>query len=279
MRNNVRSVFSFLCVAGLAFVSVSCQPKIVQRRNVVAMIDYSGTIKPETLNIYATTISDNVFMKLSEADRWMLFPIDEGSKIKADHLLEDDMSQKGFEKGVTSVTHRDEEIRKKVTEFETQSRDTVFNTVVNQKDVRKQYTNMTDILGALDQISSSLIYDEPVSGPTQFWDAVAGNAEIKTENIIIIFSDMIQESNDLNFQRVALDESSVNKLIEDLKAKKKIPELKDAKVFICGRTGKDNKMIDGVKNFWTKFFIEAHADLKIYDYDSGNAIRDYMQKR
>src|SRR5436190_3417250 len=177
-------------------------------------------------------------MKLSESDRWMLFPIDEGSKIRADHLLEDDMSQKGFDKGITSVTHRDEEIRKKVNEFETQNRDIVFNTVINQKDVRKQYTSMTDILGALDQISSSLIYDEPVSGFTQFWDAVAGNSEKETENIIIIFSDMIHESNELNFQRLAWDDNSTNKLIDDLKAKKKIPELKDAKVFVCGRTGR-----------------------------------------
>jgi hypothetical protein len=243
------------------------------------MIDYSGTIKSETLNIYAKTISDDVFSNLSESDKWMLFPIDEGSKISADHLLEDDMSQKEFDKGISSVTHRQQAIKKKVSDFQKENRDIVFNTVIDQKDIRKKYTNMTDILGAIDQISASLIPKETPSFYTQTWDAMAGNSERETENVIIIFSDMIHDAGDLNFQSMGWDENLTNKLITDLKAKKKIPDLKDAKIFICGRTAKDNKTIDGIKNFWTKFFIEAHADLKVYDYDSGSAIRDYMMNR
>lgn len=273
----MRRTLPLIIALSLAVLSLGCEPDIVHRKNVICMIDYSGTIKTETLNIYAKTIADNVFGNLAVSDKWMLIPVDEGSKIKPVHLLEDDLSKAGLTKNISSVTHRSEAIKEKLDEYKRPKRDSVFNTVVQQKDARKEYTNYTDILGALEQVSPNLEHSSTPSSFMQFWDSVTGASETQSENAIVIFSDMIHESSDLNFQHMNLDEKTIDKIIADLKAKNKIPDLTGTKIFVCGRTGKNNKMIDGIQNFWKKYFAEAHADLKVYDYDSSNAIANYMQ--
>lgn len=261
----------------VAVVAIGCQPNIVERKNVIAMIDYSGTIKPETLNIYATTIADNVFGNLSQSDKMILIPIDEASKIEASQLLYHDLNQQGFDKDIRTVTERENVIKERLDKYKRENRDAVFNTVIEQKERRKQYTKLTDILSAIEQAALKTEHFEPPSSFDQFLDSVSGTSEMKSENVILIFSDMIHESSDLNFLSLAFDEKLVNKTIADLKAQNRIPNLKGTKVFVCGRTGKTNAMIDGIHSFWKRYFAEAHADLKAYDYDSGKVISEYLK--
>ena len=251
----------------------------VKRKNVICLIDYSGTIRPETLDIYARTLSNDVFMSLASADKMVLIPIDEGSRIKAVQLLYYDLSKQEFDKNIKSVTRHQDEIDRRLNEFKKQNQESIYKTVIQEKEKRKEFTNLTDILAALEQVSPNMEHLEQPSTPTHILHGLSGESEMTSENVIIIFSDMIHESNDLNFLRITLDEKTINKIISDLKASNRIPNLTGSKVFVCGSTAKTNAMIDSIQNFWKKYFEEAHADLKIYNYDSSKAISDYLRTK
>ena len=270
-----RKIFLLLSFVGIFICG--CQPNIVQRKNVICLIDYSGTIKPETLNIYAKTITDDVFGNLLQSDKMVLIPIDEGSKIKAVQLLYYDLNQQGFDKNVSSVSQRNQEIKQRLDDYKKENKDSTYNTVIEQKEKRKEFTNLTDILGAMEQVSSNMEHLETHSTLEQFWHSISGSSEMKSENVILIFSDMIHESSDLNFVHTKLDEKTIDKIITDLKSKNRIPDLTGTKVFVCGRTGKNNAMVDSIHAFWKKYFEESHADLKAYDFDSSKVISDYLR--
>jgi hypothetical protein len=267
----------FLIVIFVCLLTNGCDK--IKRKNVICLVDYSGTIKPETLEIYANTFASDIFMNLGVSDKLVLIPIDEGSKIKAVQLLYYDLSKESFDKNVTTVTHRQDEINKHLNEFKMQKKDLVYNTLISEKEKRKEFTNLTDILSAMEQVPLNMEHTEKTSMLTELWGWLSGETETETENVIIVFSDMVQESGELNFLKTNLDDKNINKLITDLKSKNRIPNFADSKIFICGRTGKNNSMIDNIHSFWKKYFEESKADLRIYDYDSSKAIADYLHPK
>lgn len=268
--------FAVSLTLGVLLLS-GCSPEIRNRRNVVCLIDYSGTIKPETLDVYARAVVDDVMMNLGEYDKMVLMPIDEGSKIQAVQLISHDLSKEPFRKPEDNPLKAEDLKNERLKEKKMGFRDADLSTVRQQKELRKQFTGLTDILGAIDQAASLKDANVTPSFGTGLSDWVNGVPEFVSENVIVIASDMIHESSDLNFQRLTMDENTINKIIGDLKSKNKIPDLSGTKIFICGRTGKDNKMVEGIQNFWKKYFAEAHAELKVYDYDSSKMISDFMQ--
>lgn len=107
---------------------------------------------------------------------------------------------------------------------------------------------------------------------TDIFDAITVAAKIMEGKsgydgkMLIVFSDMLQQTPEYNFGRESLSEQRISTIIAELKQKNRLPNLKGVKVWIAGaganRTGglSPNKL-QQVQDFWMSYFKATGADL------------------
>lgn len=270
----IRTLGTILMIVAL----YSCEASAVKRKNIIGLIDYSGSIAEETLNKYATIFSKGIFLSLGQYDKFVLMPIDEGAKTQPVYLVHIDLKTTKFDKPGDSVTHRQELINKRLIDFLTSKSDSLYSEIKTQKDLRKKFTNYTDILNALEQLSTKTEKNEEKSELGKLWDSISGNTNFRTENILIICSDMIHESHEFNFNKIpTITKKELDDILKQLKNSNRIPNLEGVTVFINGRTGRDNHLIDNIKYFWENYFKEAKANLYCYEFDCHHSITEYIK--
>ena len=114
---------------------------------------------------------------------------------------------------------------------------------------------------------------------TKILNFISGKTELVSENAIIIFSDMIQESTEFNFAQLPNDANRFDAVLENLIENKRIPDLKLCSIFVDGRTGKSNSQVENIKYFWASYFKNSGGNLISYDYDCRKDIESFMLKR
>ncbi|MBF0554751.1 MAG: hypothetical protein HQK96_09400 [Nitrospirae bacterium] len=89
------------------------------------------------------------------------------------------------------------------------------------------------------------------------------------KTVLVIFSDMIEESSNYNFTKANLDNASIRKIIEKEAAAFRLPDLKGIKVYIASaaKDVNDNKYLN-VQRFWLEYLKRCGADLKKENYGS-----------
>jgi hypothetical protein len=112
-------------------------------------------------------------------------------------------------------------------------------------------TPMTDLLNAFqaaDKILNGELYKDD------------------TCKILVIFSDMIEETKSYNFKKEKLTSKRIEQIINELKKENKLPNLKGVKVWVAGAGveiggGLPPEKIYEIENFWMRYFKECGADL------------------
>lgn len=87
----------------------------------------------------------------------------------------------------------------------------------------------------------------------QYFDDVGAE-----EKVLIILSDMIEESEFYNFQKQSVDPE---KIIENEKKNNRLPDLSGVEVYVSGASAKTEDKYDAIKTFWTKYFEVTGARL------------------
>lgn len=276
MKSNLKKIvlitITILCFYG-------CDMNTKNRLNCICLIDYSGSLTEESLKNYSEIITNTVFSNLNEADRLIVIPIDEGAKTQAIRIVYEDLSTMKFSKSTDGFTNKQDSTFKRINDYVQSKRNLLFNEIISQKKLRAKFTDKTDIISALEQVQ--LLLERP--SEKNFWnkllDFVSGKTKLLSENSIIIFSDMIHESNEFDFAVYRENKSLYEIALEKLVQNNKIPNLKDCLIFVDGRTGNTNKQVENIKNFWTDFFEKSGANLVSYDYDCRKEIESFMLKR
>lgn len=266
--------FRLFLLAGGALLVVSCGDTVV-RRNVIVLVDYSASERDQ-LNRHATVLAHDVIENLEANDAISVFPIDAAAVTKNVRLSGFDLRQQVFARQTDGVTHRSDSVRVRVSAFLRTAGDSVLHSIAAGRDQRQQFTNRTDILGALEGVVSVLERVRPVAPLAALWNTIAGQSEFEVQNVVIIFSDMINESADADFETRVPTVKNVNALIADLRRRRKLPDLREVVVFVTGRTGRDARQVDDVHEFWVRYFAAAGADLRAYDYDGGTHLRQFF---
>jgi hypothetical protein len=246
----------------------SCTNEKQVRLNIICLIDYSGSLPNDVLLRYAKTISHDVYGNLKSRDKITVIPIDEGAKTDATKIFVDDLSShKEFSKQSDGLAHKQDSIKNRVTKYIHPKIDSLFNIVIQQKEIRKKFTRETDIVSAIEQASLNLEKNSDVS-------------KYNTTNVFILFSDMLHESNEFNLRTLnATNNKQLDNILTKLNSENHIPDLKSCIVFANGRTGVNNKVVETTQYFWEQFFKNANAELKAYDFDCSNSIIQYIQSR
>jgi hypothetical protein len=270
-----------LIVSLLALLLASgCDTGTRQRLNCICLIDYSGSLPEDTLRRYVEIISNEVFRRLGAYDRLVVLPIDEGAKTEAVKLVYDDRAEQQFSFQTDGYAHAKDSVTLRLKKYADVNGPKISEELIRQKTLREKYTYFTDIFSALEQVAGLVERDNPDS----FWDGVkrfvTGTKRMSPTNVILIFSDMIQETNDVTFAGPdgCTPEEARNELAR-LHSTSRIPDLHGCIVFVNGRTGKNNTQVENIQAFWTRYFKDAGADLVSYDYDSGPQITTYLIKR
>ena len=119
---------------------------------------------------------------------------------------------------------------------------------VNRLLTKKQGTQRTEILNSLN-IADTIFHDEK-----------------KREKILVILSDMIQDSKEYNFERSKVTNSYINKVVNYRQKNSLIPDLSGTKVYVAGASAADSNKYRSIENFWTQYFKKCGADFSHHRY-------------
>jgi hypothetical protein len=192
----------------------------------------------------------------------------------------EDLANKRFSFPTDGYAHAADSLALRLKKFADKTGPEIASKLLSEKVSREKYTYFTDIFSALEQTTTLLEHNRPDT----FWKGVerfiTGKKRIISTNIIILFSDMIQESSETSFAGPeGCTPDAARFTIDKLQAFSHIPDLHGCKIFVNGRTGKSNLQVDNIKNFWTQYFKETGAELVAYDYDAGPEISSYLTQR
>ncbi len=275
----IRRLGVSVLAAALLLLS-GCDTGTRQRLNCICLIDYSGSLSEQTLHRYVELISSEVLHRLDQSDRLVVLPIDEGAKTKAVKLVYDDFAEHQFTYHTDGYAHAEDSLTKRLKLYADRMEPQIASELLRQKELRAKYTYFTDIFSALEQAGALVEREEQES----FWEGlrrfIAGRKRIAPTNVIMIFSDMIQESSDCSFAgEYGCTPDSVQIILDHLRAMHRIPDLHGCIVFVNGRTGKTNTQVENIQSFLAQYFKESGADLRAYDYDAGPQITSYLGER
>lgn len=93
--------------------------------------------------------------------------------------------------------------------------------------------------------------------------------------ILVIMSDMVEESKDYNFAKEILTEKRIKEIISIEKKKGRLPDLANVKVYITGATAENRDRFFAIQNFWLRYFKECGANLSKENY--GNSLVNFNE--
>ncbi len=89
----------------------------------------------------------------------------------------------------------------------------------------------------------------------------------KERNVLVIMSDMIEDSKSYNFEREKLTDKRIADIIAREKKAGRMPDLKNVKVYaVKNATSQSRDMMAGIENFWLQYLRECGAQIDKAQY-------------
>ena len=83
---------------------------------------------------------------------------------------------------------------------------------------------------------------------------------------LILLSDMLECSNEINFEKERITADYIERAMMNLKAKGRLPKLNGLEVWVAGAYAKSTEQYFAVQGFWNRFIEEAGAVQKSYSH-------------
>lgn len=113
---------------------------------------------------------------------------------------------------------------------------------------------------------------QPASPATEIMSALVPAQQVFSSfpnfprKILVIMSDMVEESAQYNFQKRPPDKKDVDRIIAAERKQNRLPDLKGVKVYVVGAGGKSSEDLLKIRDFWLTYFQACGADLNPADY-------------
>ncbi len=98
----------------------------------------------------------------------------------------------------------------------------------------------------------------------------------KRQKILIILSDMIQDSKEYNFERVKVTNQYTSQIIRKRQEQNLIPKLDSVKVYVAGASAADSKKFRSIEKFWNRYFVVSGADFSLHRY--GHSLLEFEKE-
>jgi hypothetical protein len=119
---------------------------------------------------------------------------------------------------------------------------------------RKQGTPQTEILNSLN-IADTIFHEE------------------KRHKILVLLSDMVQDSKEYNFDRTELTDVYIANVVRQRKQNNLIPNLTGVKVYVAGASADEAQKFRSIEKFWDRYFKATGADFSPHRY--GHSLLDF----
>lgn len=251
------------CAVALALVLVlgaACGEKAPESTTVVALVDFSGSVPASTVAFYANSIESKVWQELTAHDRLTILPVDSRAESKMDPFFAIDLSHTNFSDTHDGFAHKAEKEGVRLQAFIKDQSQKLKDAVVAAAGVRSSFRAGTDLIGAFHAAANTF----PATGADR--------------RLLLVFSDMIQESPELNLRSLAqAGDARVESMIKELEDRKRIPKLTGVTVVVVGagetgaaesgsKTRDEGAYFRAVRSFWLHFFERAGAKLEERNY-------------
>jgi len=261
------------CIIGTYFFA-GCGVKEVP--NVIILADNSSSVDTAVQNSHTNIITNDILNQLTPESKIVIQFIDDCVLKSSERVFTADFAGKKYELPGDGWNHRNDSARTRFTKILTDSiAPLIKSTLRTKRSERAPCAGYTDILNALNEAEKLLVRYTPPSG---FWNEVFyffSAEKQKPKNILIILSDMVQDSRDsrLSFKGIEhLSADSVMKNVRQLINSGTIPDLENTDIYIHGATSTvdrlPNRQIENIRLFWNTYLKECGAEIKAYGYDS-----------
>ncbi|MCX7905320.1 MAG: hypothetical protein N2446_01295 [Elusimicrobiales bacterium] len=230
----------------LVFFSCKYVKKSEQKKLIILLVDISSSVRDNLRNQYIKEFKEIVIPFIKDGDRLIIQKIVDNPDVKPTIIFNETFP-------VYSILMNRIEYETQKIEFISKSTSTFHSSLITGE--RVKYTGILDSLNMTEEILKQY------------------QMEKFSRVVLIIFSDMIEDSNYYNFETGKID--NIDNLIKEIflkytKRRKSVklsdfPQLDNLEVYISGIYGGANftpQRIDFIKRFWMEYFKSTGAMLK-----------------
>lgn len=229
-------IFTFL------LLSMSCQKKD-NSKLVFILFDLSGSTKVEKVREKYFNNFQKIFEEIKGGDRLIIDFISENPLAQASFPVNYQLEKKDFlDENIIMDTKKRLYLQQEI--------DSVVHKILFDSTRKVMTTKIFEATQLAERIFKKYPYPD---------------------KYLILFSDMVQESDNYNFVKQNLTSDNRKKIIDQLRKEGNIPKLPMVNVYVIGAaSGVFNKLsrnkYNQIRNFWIEYFNECGATLKPENY-------------
>jgi hypothetical protein len=204
-------------------------------RAIVVFVDMSGSTNSARRTVYKNAF-EKIYQNLQQGDRIVVGTITGRSYIDFKPAVDAEIPKKSIWVNRISFEQNLAKTKKNIEQE------------VDGLLARKQGTPRTEILNSLN-IADTIFHNE------------------KRQKILVVLSDMIQDSKEYNFDRIKVTDKYIADIIKHRKTNNLIPNLANVRVYVAGASADDPEKFRSIEKFWNRYFDAAGADFSIHRYN------------
>lgn len=220
------------------------EPPKEQSKTVAVLVDNSESAKNARQDY--TDLFNKILLKIGPGDHLFVWKITELSEMECRPLIDENFPCP--ETAANEFYQKQENVRtKKAIEEKTKQ---IKGKIEDFLSLREQLSMRTAILGSL-QVAEMVF-----------------KTDKKDKLVLIILSDMIEDSSEYNFEKDVLTKKRIDEIVAAQKTRGRLPGLNGVKVYVVGAKSNNREQFYNIQNFWLRYFKECGADLSKENYGS-----------
>ena len=208
---------------------------------IIIFLDFSGSIKTDERALFKREIESQILPSLSAGDRLLMAPIHDKTLTEFRPLVQAILPAKPefsvWRDNVLTYNRRVREVEARVLDLKAKVKTEVADVLG-----RRYASPYTDIFSSL-LIAQKLFHEET------------------RRKVLVLMSDMIEDTPEYNFEKITWSPSAVEKLVAELEAKALIPKLPGVCVYVSGASAKSAALAENIARFWEAYFRRTGADM------------------
>ncbi|MDY6792356.1 MAG: hypothetical protein SWH54_13935 [Thermodesulfobacteriota bacterium] len=213
-------------------------------RVIVVLVDMSGSTNKARRTVYRNAF-DKIYKNLRQEDRIVVGTITSHSYIDFKPAVDAEFPKQTIWDNRLQYEQKLAKTKKNVRQS------------VERLLSRKKGTPYTEILNSLN-VADTLLHKE------------------KRKKILVILSDMLQDSKQYKFERYKITNKYIANVIRNQKRQNLIPNLADVKVYVAGASASNSKKFRSIQKFWARYFTESKADFSTHRY--GHSLLEFEKE-
>jgi hypothetical protein len=206
-----------------------------QSKIIIVFVDMSGSTNKARKSTYKNAF-DMIYKTLDQGDRIVVGTITSHSYIDFKPKVDEEIPKQSIWVNRLKYEQNLSKTKKNILE----GADQLFN--------YKYGTQQTEILNSLN-IADTIFHSEK-----------------KRKKILVLLSDMIQDSKEYKFEKVRITNQYIANIIKNRNRQKLIPNLSNVKIYVAGATAKNSKRFRAIQLLWTRYFNACGADFSTHRY-------------